>query len=476
MKDIPNSGVFIWMTKILKSKSIRRTLVAAVCVPFLTATVRSQEGAVEDRLTRVEQELERQRQENAKLRQELEVIDRRQFEAGEGREDLDDDQTSSPDTLRGKASESDEHLGSKGGIFSKPFLTSIQRRAYLGGYIDLEYFDSQNSDRRFTQHRFIPFIYVDATDKLKFAAEIEFEYGGSDSAGDDGETKVEFATMDYIFHESFAFRAGAILVPLGKFNLIHDSPVNDLTARPLVNRLVIPTTLTEAGAGFFGTLPPAGDWEISYEAYAVNGFTGLDRDGTGHFNNTKGLRNGRSSLKVDNNNSGAGVGRIAISPFLGSEIGASAHIGKYDEAGDLSLAVWAIDWIFKPGRFVEALTPFELQGEFASAELERNTLARDADVPSELWGAYGQLNYHFMPDYLRDVLPSVFTEESTFTLVHRIDHVDIDSNRIERLSYGLNFRPIEDTVFKFEYQFNLEDWSRRKVDNDTVALSVATYF
>ena len=55
---------------------------------------------------------------------------------------------------------------------------------------------------------------LDAID-AKVAAEIEFEFGGSDAAAGDGETKVEFAILDYVFHEAFAFRAGAILVPLG---------------------------------------------------------------------------------------------------------------------------------------------------------------------------------------------------------------------------------------------------------------------
>ncbi len=443
-------------------------LAALVPVPVLA------QESVEDRLRRVEQELERQRAENEALRRDLETIERRQFEAGEAA--APPREGALPGSLEERAERGAERLGAQGGVYSKPFLRSAARRAYLGGYIDLEYRDSQDADRRFVQHRFIPFIYVDATDKLKFAAEIEFEYGGSDAPADDGETKVEFAVMDYVFHESIGFRAGAILAPLGKFNLIHDSPVNDLTDRPLVSRVVIPTTLTEAGLGFFGTLPQLGEWEITYEAYLVNGFRGLDRDGTARFDDTDGLRDGRSSLKVDSNNSVAGVGRVAVSPFLGTEIGASAHIGKYDEAGDLWLAIWALDVIFKPGRFVEALTPLELQGEIATADLERNDLARTNGVPSDVWGYYAQVNYHFMFPWLVDNAPWVFNDESTFTAVVRLDHVEIDTNRDQRITFGVNFRPIEDTVFKFDYQLNFEDWHRDDVRNDAFVFSVATYF
>ena len=49
------------------------------------------------------------------------------------------------------------------------------------------------------------------------------------------------------------YRGGIILSPLGKFNLVHDSPLQDLTERPMVSRFIIPTTLSESGMGFFGT-------------------------------------------------------------------------------------------------------------------------------------------------------------------------------------------------------------------------------
>ena len=73
------------------------------------------------------------------------------------------------------------------------------------------------------------------------------------------------------------WRGGLILTPLGKLNLIHDSPLLDLTDRPLVSRLIIPTTLTDAGMGFFGTLYPSELSKLDYEIYVTNGvFHGLD--------------------------------------------------------------------------------------------------------------------------------------------------------------------------------------------------------
>jgi hypothetical protein len=83
-------------------------------------------------------------------------------------------------------------------------------------------------------------------------------------------------------------------------------------------------------------------------------------------------------------------------------------------------------------------------------------------------GYYIQGNYHFMPEFLKKWAPSHFTNASTFTAVVRWEQVDTDTDdrtktnvtgnrrELERLTLGLNFRPIEDTVFKFDWQFNTQ--------------------
>lgn len=87
-----------------------------------------------------------------------------------------------------------------------------------------------------------------------------------------------------------------------------------------------------------------------------------------------------------------------------------------------------------------------------------------------MFGYYIQGNYHFMPEFLKNLAPSHFTENSTFTAVVRWETVDTDTSHnsrfangqisnqrdLQRLTLGLNFRPIEDTVFKFSYMFNTQ--------------------
>src|SRR5688572_2070671 len=180
--------------------------------------------------TSVQEELKR-------MREEIEAL-KRQVGADPGAQD--------PDSLAARQAEDAKRKA--GGVYSKPFLARFGRGVHLGGYIDLEYIGIESSnDDTFDQHRLVPFLYADISDALKFAAEIEIEHGNGTELG------VEFAHVDWWMSDAFNIRAGIILDPLGKFNLVHDAPFQDLTLRPLMDEGVIPVVLREPGIGAFGT-------------------------------------------------------------------------------------------------------------------------------------------------------------------------------------------------------------------------------
>src|SRR2546422_930749 len=291
-------------------------------------------------------------------------------------EDLKKHEAEEAKTKEKKEGEQPLGFGSTGSgklIYAKPFLSSP--RTTVGGYMDLQYrlFNSSKStgigqpgtgagSSSFDQQRFVPFFYSDITDRLKVAAELEIEHGirSKSNTGSGIEVSLEFATIDYLIHEKLNFRAGIILLPVGKFNLLHDSPLNDLSDRPLVDTAIIPTTLSETGAGFYGTFYPTRLSKLDYELYVTQGFSGFS-DGTAVITAAKGLRNARQRVStaedgLDNNNGKAVVGRVAFSPILGVEVGGSGYYGSYDPASKRPLAIWAADWTFQRG-------PFELIGE-----------------------------------------------------------------------------------------------------------------
>jgi hypothetical protein len=101
-------------------------------------------------------------------------------------------------------------------------------------------------------------------------------------------------------------------------------------------------------------------------------------------------------------------------------------------------------------------------------------------------GFYIQGNYHFMPSFLTALSPKRFGEGSTFTAVIRYDQVNLNKDnrgesqgQLEQISFGLNYRPVEDAVFKISYQYMPKAFnpnSGQRIHDSALVLSAATYF
>lgn len=388
-------------------------------------------------------------------------------------------------------------------IYAKPFLSAP--KATVGGYVDVMYniLSRQNLDNpsrnSFGQQRLVPFIYADITDRIKFAAEIELERGGPNAPqGTDGSIQIEFAQLDYLVNEMVNVRGGILLMPVGKFNLLHDSPLNDLVDRPMVSRIIIPSTWFEAGAGIYGTFYPSALSKIDYEVYAVNGMSQ-----TAGAITDLGVRSARGSVSRDRDDNKAVVGRVAFSPMLGIEVAGSGYHGQYKPSagaiGSGVIDIFAVDWTLQRG-------PFELIGEAAWSRISNNNatgVAGNGIGPAGMFGYYIQGNYHFMPEILKRLAPTHFSDASTFTATVRWEQVDTDTDNrtngggntlgnrreLDRLTVGLNFRPIEDVVFKVNWQYNTQNDNARglvpagdlgtsgsRMDGDGFLFQAATYF
>jgi len=342
-------------------------------------------------------------------------------------------------------------------------------RVTVGGYMDLV-FRADQSGSTFDLHQFVPEFHAEISDHVQMAGEIEFEHGGAVSGDEetDGEIEVEFATLDFLVTEALNFRGGLVLSPLGRLNVFHDAPMLDLTDRPLVDTEIIPSTLSEAGLGAYGAFYPTEELMVDYQAYVVNGFN-ADAVQAGRLD----LREGRGSARQDNNNARSFVGRLGVSPRVGTEVGVSVHTGSYDDAGDYNLTLAALDARFSQG-------PVEILGEGALATAEyavdttlTSTLTQDARAA----GFYLEGRFHFLAGAVR-ALP-----QSVFTGVVRVDYIDrdrdVDGYDRERLTFGINFRPTEATVIKNDLVLDrnrgigASDWG----DTHTgYRMSLATFF
>jgi hypothetical protein len=356
----------------------------------------------------------------------------------------------------------------RGGVYDKPFLSRLGGRTTLGGYAEVharyERVDGLRDESGFEAKRFNLFTNTRVSDFVRIGAEIEIEEGGR-------EIKLEYAAIDVRIHPSLTVRGGMLLSPLGKFNLSHDSPLNEFTDRPLVSTELLGVALSEPGLGAFGQFGFARTGRLTYEVYATNGFhDGLitdSEDGTR-------IPLGRGNFE-DNNGSPAVVARLALSPTQAYEVGVSAHHGAYnisntegtqvDERRDLTILV--VD--------AEAqVLGVQVSGEAARASI---------DVPPGLAGIYASRQRGVYAEAVRSfgrgwvrTMPS-----SSFAAKVRVDYVDFDARVVgqetRQVSLGFNFRPTQDSVIKLDYvRGRSRDEFNPPADHAFVLFSLATYF
>src|SRR5687768_17112165 len=303
----------------------------------------------------------------------------------------------------------------RGGVYDKPYLTRLGGRTTLGGYAEAharwERVDGQRDEAGFEAKRFNLFTNTRVSDFVRIGAELEIEEGGE-------EIKLEYAAIDVRIHPSLTLRGGMLLSPLGKFNLSHDSPLNEFTDRPLVSTELLGVALSEPGFGVLGQFGFARTGRLTYEVYATNGFhDGLVTEAEA---GTR-IALGRGNFQ-DNNGSPAVVGRFAVSPMLGHELGVSMHHGAYNV---FNLEGTAIDKRRNLSIFV-----IDLESQLLGVQVNGEAALARIDVPASLDGIYAARQTGLYVEAIREfgrgwikTMPN-----SAFALKTRLDLVDFDTH------------------------------------------------
>jgi hypothetical protein len=351
-----------------------------------------------------------------------------------------------------------------GGYDDKPYIEGFFGRIRVGGYVEANGAwareEGTTSDLGFQLTRWNLLATTRLGARVSVFSELEVEHGGE-------EITLELAQMDYRLSSAFNLRGGMLLLPLGRFNLAHDAPRNDLPSRPLAPEELLGVALSQPGLGGFGRFERAAG-RLIWELYAVSGYRELllteSPDGTR-------LPAGRRNPE-DTNASPAVVGRIEWSPGASRSIGASGYRGAYnifrldgldvDQRRDVSVAVLDAEWGVGPVRFsgeaahVEVEIPASLAGIFASRQ----------------GGLYAQLSAP---------LPFPMPPGAALGAALRADVVDFDrdlaGDSIRSLTAGIHLRPVPEAAIRLAY---VRGETRDRFDNRAafarVELGLATYF
>jgi hypothetical protein len=388
----------------------------------------------------------------------------------------------------------------------------------LGGYgsVRFEAADTPNVGETFTYRRFV--LAGDATiaERLRTVFEIELErfteleverttpsedgargFSQSVEGSHHSELSLEQAWLEFAITDWLKFRAGALLVPLGRFNLNHDDNRWDVPRRPLVDRgaPVLPSTAawTEVGMGFAGDIPIGDLGKLSYQVYAMNGATlesnvELFARASGELEAEVEIEPHRGTADIDSKHGKAVGARVAWSPGLGDEIGVSMYYGCYTPSFLPSEAVWSAALDGK-----KTFGPFEIEAQYVYTRfqgidrvvrglanqvfeqaLESGLSPVNTTIEFELAGLadtkhgyWVDLRYRFMPDFVRASFLAKHFENPTFVLVARgeqvwlrgmmtetafsggiVQAIERENRFVNRVTLGLAYRPVPLVVFQ----------------------------
>jgi hypothetical protein len=271
---------------------------------------------------------------------------------------------------------------------------AITERVRLGGYGSFRYEanDLDAANNSFDFRRFVLTLDARPFERLHFNFELEFErftvlelerkieaspegiaIEQAIEGSNESELRIEQAWMQYDIVPWLNFRAGALLMPVGRFNIMHDDNRWNLPRRPLVDRgvpvLPVATAWTELGVGLAGEIPVGRRGLVSYELYVVNGVV-LDteieevvesqQDEGRVLEREAVFRPVNGPFDKDLNEGKAVAARINVSPALGTEFAVSGYVGDYTpDFLKHSKNVWSIA---ADGKV--SLGPFEVEGEY----------------------------------------------------------------------------------------------------------------
>jgi hypothetical protein len=331
-------------------------------------------------------------------------------------------------------------------------------------------------------HRYVIGIHAILAKWVHLTAEIDFEKAAQ-------ELEFEVSYLDFLLTPGFNVRAGVMLAPIGFLNEYHEPPLFWTAERPTLQKRLIPTTFSVAGAGVLGS-PVDG---FNYRVYAVGSLqsiqdnSGSGGGGVGNGGDTSsfssnGIRGGRHQINESIANDFAVTGRMEFTKLLpGLQVGVSTFLGDtsqgfIDEGGFMALLEADIqyrkEWFEMNATIVntsisdtEELNAFcSISGNACTGRIAENQFGFNIQAGVHLPQLMGWKTTHdIIPHFMFERVRTQDKNDGTYA-------IDYSKNRNQIYTAGVAYLPIPKVSIKADITHeNLGDDTSSKQFNMSVS-------
>lgn len=303
-------------------------------------------------------------------------------------------------------------------------------------------------------HRLVTLFGYQFDRKTHFITEIEVEHGN--------EIFIEQAFIRHRIAKGINLKAGLLLIPMGMVNETHEPTFFYSVERPLLDKIIIPTTWREIGLGINGILTNS---NLKYQLYLVN--NPISYNGSPTLNGTNGFRKARQKGIKSLVTSFPGLtGQIEYYGLEGLKFGLSFYHGKTNSSltGDYPIVSPESTEIIDSSTVLLSMAAFHstfnkkqftarfqyVLGGFGNSASYNEFLG--TDVPELMHGYYLLFAYDLLKDEKRTLAP--FARYSYIN-----NHLQVNSNTLKNdaleqkvITVGLNYKPTPEIVFKVDYE------------------------
>lgn len=331
----------------------------------------------------------------------------------------------------------DQRLGALADAMEEQQTDGPLSKVHFGGYGEFNYYNLDvdgTDDRQLDFRRWVLFVGYDFSDRVRLVSEFEVEHAVVPGSDGNGAVELEQAYLEFDLSESQSLKTGILLMPVGIISETHEPTTYYGVERPIIETTIIPTTWFAGGVMYSHKLGNG----LSYDLMISEGLKTDDPNASADADPFD-LKAGKQKTSFADAFDLATTARLVWRGVPGLEL---AVYGQYQPDLDQSADTSYADSATLLGSHVvyqwNQVTTKALYARWDLAGDEAKAAGKDVQD-----GGYVEVSWKPVDAW------GFFARQNSWSQQEGVDKTQTD--------VGFNYYPLEDIVFKANYQLQNED-------------------